>query len=305
MKKKLQHKISSFILVTTILCGPSSTYVKAADTNAVTKNVYKSTLTSELSSLEDDKVSSGDIGQANLLQNKYRDKTPTIAHHKVYSSKTISNRIETIRDYYYNKPSKLTTKSSSFTFIDKTYKFTYYLNGKDLMFAYGTQGKNEYRLYFYENQLIQMLVNKMGSSHKKTYTQLYKKLETTWYEETLSFYMDMESYARRVVESTIPKTTKIVTDTDVIITQVYGSKITYHKLYAYGSDGCLWTMDPIPYTATLASNVKIEDYSGSPSEYKSRSVNWLKDASKGFLGCACDLEEKKGKVSKIVCPYWA
>lgn len=242
-----------------------------------------------------------------LYKTKKKQTTLTIAHHKVYSDKTIENRLNTIHDYYYYTPKKLTTKTSSFTYwcndAYNTFNFTYYLHGKDLLFAYGKQGKIEYRLYFYNNQLIQMLIDK-PKSNRKTFTQLYSKLESTYYDEDLLFYMDMESQARKVIESTLSKTKKILLNTEIIITKVSGSTITYHKLYYYGGDGCLWTMDTQPYTATLSSNVEVLGCGDYVDVYETRNKKWIEDSCKGFLGLSCSLESKNEKVSKIIQSYW-
>lgn len=276
MKTKQLHRIPIIVLIVAMACQCNVPSLKAADTNTVVSYGTK------------------DI--------------PTVAHHKVYDTKTIDTRIDTIRDYYYNKADKLSKTNATFTCWygskNRSFKFTYYMHGKDLMFAYGTQGKNEFRLYFYNNQLIEMLVDEPGTD-RKTFKQMYDQLESTWYDADLEFYMSMENHARRIIESTLSKTKKIVTNEMVIITKVSGSKIVYHKLYTYGSDGCLWTMDTKLYTASLSSNVKIEDYSSDPMNYTSRSKHWLYKSCKKSLGCACGLEQKNGKINVITCPYWA
>lgn len=258
-----------------------------------------------------EKTSSPHLDGENCTYTRYKttkkQTTLTVAHHEVYSDKTIKNRIKTIRNYYNNQPKKLTKKTSNFTYwcddAYNTFKFTYYLYGNDLLFAYGNQGKTEYRLYFYNNQLIQMLIDK-PNSNRKTHTQLYSKLESTYYDEDLVFYMDMESQARKVIESTMTKTKKILLNTEVIITKVSGSTITYHELYYYGADGCLWTMDTQPYTATLSPNVEVLGCGDYVDVFETRSKKWVEDCTKGFLGLSCSLESQNGKVSKIVQSYW-
>ena len=99
-----------------------------------------------------------------------------VPDHTVFSKKQVDARIKTIQDYYYNKSSQLkTVKKTIEVDYGKKCNVIYYIHGKDLMFAFGTAGKSEYRMYFYKNQMIRLLVDKPGQK-RKTYEQLYKKL---------------------------------------------------------------------------------------------------------------------------------
>ena len=95
----------------------------------------------------------------------------TVAKHKIFSEKTIQKRIAEIKDYYYNQPKTLTKKSIEYRdkYSDEAViRFDYYLHGKDLMFAYGveTKQKTEYRLYFYKDQIIKVLIDKKGKKRQ-------------------------------------------------------------------------------------------------------------------------------------------
>jgi hypothetical protein len=74
----------------------------------------------------------------------------TVAGHTVFSASTVNKRIKEIQNYYYNKKSKLTIKKQKISTNDGTCTMSYYIHDKDLMFAYGSVNKTEYRLYFYK-----------------------------------------------------------------------------------------------------------------------------------------------------------
>ena len=126
-----------------------------------------------------------------LPSGKTTAKAEIVANHEIFSNKTVESRVKKIQDYYYNNPKLLTVKTAIFydwTLKDKDVKFNYYLKDKELMFAYGKGQGIEYRLYFYKNQLIRMVIDKKGEK-RKTYTQLYKKLKHL--EESEEIYLCM------------------------------------------------------------------------------------------------------------------
>lgn len=228
----------------------------------------------------------------------------TVALHKVYSQKQINDRIGVIRDYYYNKQKQLDTKTQKVFLYPDTFTITYYVHGKDLMFGYGVRGKTEYRLYFYNNQLVQMLVDAPGQS-RKTYTQLYKKLEKIPYDEKVSEYMDFENYARKFMDRYSSPKNQILDDQAVVITKVSGNSIIYHKLAGFGGDGCMWTISKQAYKAKVSANVKIEDYSDDPMTPTYRNMKWLKkQVSSPYFGLAVSLDKKGNAVSKITVMYF-
>lgn len=229
----------------------------------------------------------------------------TVALHTVYSQKQISNRIGVIRDYYYNKPKQLRVTNQKIYLNTSTFTVSYYVHDKDLMFGYGVDGKTEYRMYFYNNQLIQLLVDAPGQS-RKTYTQLYKKLETIFYDEHVAQYMKLENYARKAMDIYASSKRQILEGESVVITKVSKDTIVYHKVNFYGSDGCMWSIGKKAYKAKLSSNVKIEDYSYDPMEPTYRNVQWLKKrVSSPYLGLAVHLKKDGNKISKITTQYFA
>lgn len=227
----------------------------------------------------------------------------TSALHTVFSEKQINERIREIRDYYYNKPKQLTIKKQKVVLGNEAFTISYYIHGKDLMFGYGSSGKKEYRLYFYKNQLIRLLVDASGKA-RKTYTQLYKKLEKTFYDAVLDQYMRLENYARKEMGSYYAAKKKILDKQSVIIAKISGNEITYHKVACYGSDGCMWSIDTTAYKAKVGSSVKIKDYSSDPMTATDRSLKWLKrEVSSPYLGLMVDLAKKGNVVSKISVSY--
>jgi hypothetical protein len=229
----------------------------------------------------------------------------TITRHTIFSASTVNKRIKEIKNYYYNKKSKLTIKKQKISTNEGTCTMSYYIHGKDLMFAYGSVNKTEYRLYFYKNQLIRMLVDTPGAS-RKTYKQLYKKLENIFYDSDVANYMDMENYGRKLMGNLSKAKSKLMTNKTILITKVSGSTIYYHTLNCYGSDGSIWSIDTKTYKATISSNVKIEDYSGNPDTCEVRSVSWLKKRSASpNLGPAVELTSTESKITKVTLLYFA
>jgi hypothetical protein len=200
--------------------------------------------------------------------------------------------------------SKLTVKKQKIYTNEGTCTMSYYINGTDLMFAYGSVNKTEYRLYFYKNQLIRMLVDAPGES-RKTYKQLYKKLETIFYDSDVASYMDMENYGRKLMGNSAKAKSKILTTKSVLITKVSGNTIYYHTLNCYGSDGWLWSIGTKVYKAKMSSNVRIEDYSDNPETCEERSASWLKKcAAAPSLGLAVDLTSNGSRVTEIASIYF-
>ena len=115
-----------------------------------------------------------------LPAGKMAAKAETVANHEIFSNKTVESRVKEIQDYYYNKSKLLTVKTVIFNDWtlkgkNKDVKFNYYLKDKELMFAYGKGQGIEYRLYFYKNQLIRMVIDK-----KEKPTHSYIKSLNTW-----------------------------------------------------------------------------------------------------------------------------
>ena len=228
----------------------------------------------------------------------------TAALHTVFSQKQVNDRISEIRDYYYNKPKQLTIKKQKIRLDSGTCTISYYVHGKDLMFGYVLDGKTEYRMYFYKNQLIQMLVDAPGKT-RKTYTQLYTELEHTFYDEAVLDYMMMENFARKAMDRYASPKKQILVDQPVVITGISGNWITYHKLAGYGSDGCMWSIGKTAYKAKLSSNVKIEDYSNDPMTPAYRNTKWLKkQVSEPNFGEAVCLTKRGNTVSKVTIIYF-
>ena len=246
-------------------------------------------------------------------------KTETIAEHKVFSKKTIEKRIAEIKHYYHKEPKKLTVKNGIYfdwSISGKNINFTYYFKGKDLMFAYAEgSDKTQYRLYFYKNQLIQMLVDKNGNSkNRKTYTQLYKKLESFDYDENLYRYMNFENFLRIKQAALLPKTVRTEDNelpdyirpdysTFLVITGVEGTSITYHFGKGYGTDGFMLSIYTKAYVSELAKNVKIKDSVADPVLYEDKNLDWLKDYLKKCDYMCAEIKMKNGKVVEILRPY--
>ena len=245
--------------------------------------------------------------QSGYVQEKYSSSAKKVARHTVFSQKQVNQRIKKIREYYYQKPEQLHVRKRSIWLNSDHINMEYYVHGKDLMFGYGTCGKTEYRLYFYKNQLIQMLVDQPGKS-RKTYDQLYKKLLTGPYDDKLDKYLMMENYGIDEVTKKASKKNKIITNQWVIITRMSKNTIEYHKIYGYGGDGYWQSMDPKVYKAKVSKDVIVLDGTDSPYDSKKRNRKWLKAQMVGDgLGIDVILYTKGngGKVTKIIIPYMA
>ena len=228
----------------------------------------------------------------------------TNASHAVFSQKQVNDRIKVIRNYYYNKPKQLTVRKQKVRLNSGTFTISYYIHDKDLMFGYGVNGKTEYRLYFYKNQLIQLLVDAPGKS-RKTYTQYYNKIGNAPADEELYQYMRMENYARKVMDSFSSPKNQILEDQSIMITKVSGDTIVYHKLNCYGPDGCIGSIEKKAYKAKLKSNVRIADCSNDPDTPTYRNLSWLKNqVSSPELGLEVDLKKDGNKISQITVMYF-
>ena len=231
-------------------------------------------------------------------------KADTVAEHEVFSNAEVKERIAEIKDYYYNKRDELTVKKAVFkhwSFDGGKANFNYYLDDEELMFAYGKSKNTEYRLYFKNNQLIRLLVDKKGEK-RKTYTQLYKKLPTSGYEDYLNLYMELEDFSIIRLDDVVEKTSKIVTGERVFITGISDKSLTYHLGHGCGKDMSIRSLYPEPYTVKMTKNVKIKDYTIDPVKPKLRSVKWLKERIGDYLD-VCELVTKKGKLIAIEIPY--
>lgn len=233
----------------------------------------------------------------------------TVANHQIFSEKIIKKRIVEIKNYYYNQPKKLTKKSIEYR--DKysneaVIRFDYYLHGKDLMFAYGveTKQKTEFRLYFYKDQIIKVLIDKKGEK-RQTHDQFYVNFDSSFYDENLIYYLDMENFFRITVAELFKKTPRTKTDGYIFITDISyknNKSITYHTGNGYGSDGVMISLDTKAYTAKLAKNVKIKDYTESPDEYKALTLESLYREFSGYY-IPAGITVKNGQVVEIELPY--
>ena len=223
----------------------------------------------------------------------------TVAKHKIFSETTIQKRIAEIKDYYYNQPKKLTKKNILFDDMDTKIKFTYYLNGKDLM--------EEYRLYFYKNQLIRLLINEDGKK-SKTCNQFYKKLskntDSAEYDDELKLYMELESYFRIKYASLFTKEDGTKSIKWIYITDISNTSLTYHTGESYFYETGIVSLDAKAYTAKLSKNVKIKSYWNAPLEYELKTVDWLKEnfGSRGNY-IPASLKEKNGKIVEVSLMY--
>lgn len=149
----------------------------------------------------------------------------SVYKHKIFSKSVVSKRIDTIKQFYYKKSKQLKTKNQTVTLNFEKGKMTYYFHGNDLMFSYGKIKGKEYRAYYLKKQLIQLLVDK--SEKRKTYIQYYKKSANKMMEEynTASLYFTVENYARKMLESIQPSTTKKSFDDYAIVTKIKGNTV--------------------------------------------------------------------------------
>lgn len=284
-KRIIKRFISAILVITVGLTFIGSVYEKKANAN-------------EITNISDKRVS-------RKAQNK------NIAGYTIFTEKQINNRIKVIRDYYYNKANKLTVRKRKISGFDSNKSFTmqYYIHGRDLMFGYGSEGKTEYRLYFYNNQLVQMFVDKPGKP-RKTYKQLYKRLgkrgEYSVYNNTLNMYMLQEGNARIEMDFTKSKIKKNTLGKVVLITKISGNTITYHFIKGYGPDGWIWSIGIEAYTTKLNRNVSIVDNSWSPETKVKRNMKWLrKTVAYPGIGLAVILSAKGKNISNILVPYFA
>lgn len=226
-------------------------------------------------------------------------RTKTVSGHTVFSENEIEKRIRKIKDYYYNNKKALKIRNRKIRLsFNEICNVSYYIHGKDLLFAYGVAGTTEYRMYFYKNQLIRLLVDENGKE-RKTYQQLYKKLDKVSYDEQVGEYMMFENYARKEMEYAMPIIEKIITNQSVVITKISGNYIVYHKLNIYGSSGALWSISKEVYKAKVSSTLQVLDGHMSPEKYKKHNLSWLKkEVLNGDVG-GCWLYGKEGIVDKI------
>ena len=226
----------------------------------------------------------------------------TSNNHKVFTQKIVDRRIAEIRNYYYKHPKKLTVKKTIYDrpYIKEKINFNYYLKGNDLMFAYGTSTDKEYRLYFYKNQLIRMLVDEKGKG-RVTYDQLYKYSFVN-YPEVID-YIDFENFFKIKYASLYKKTSVKKLDDYVFITNISATDLTYHTGKTSDTDGYIWTLGTKAYIAKLGRKVKVLDGSLSPGQIEKRTLNWLRsNLTSG--GCReARVKVKNGKVVEIEIPY--
>ena len=246
-----------------------------------------------------------------LPSGKMTAKAETVTNHEIFSNKTVESRVKKIQDYYYNKSKQLTVKKA--TFYDwslegknKDVKFNYYLKDKELMFAYGT-GKNiEYRLYFYKNQLIRMVIDKKGKE-RKTYTQLYKKLKHLEESDEIHLCISLENFFRIKLADEFSRKDRTKSEELVYITNISNGKIIYHTGIMHGPGAMYLCLDSASYTAKLDSKVQIVDYSESPYNPETHSLKWLinnfaKTKSDFVL---CNIIVENGKIIRIELPCLA
>ena len=230
----------------------------------------------------------------------------TTAKHTVYTEKQVERRIKKIQDYYYNKKNLLKVRNQKISLPSvEDCSVSYYIHGKDLMFGYGVSGKTEYRMYFYKNQLIRLLVDEPRED-RKTYKQLYTKLTTSSYDENVNLYMMFENFARKQMEYASSKIKRIVTNGPILITKMSGKYIIYHKLNCYGADGAMWSIDKKVYKAKISSNTAILDSSENPDQSAKKNLAWLKKRVNGkYIGYAVYLSADGNVVSEIEGIYFA
>lgn len=228
----------------------------------------------------------------------------SVYKHKIFSKSVVSKRIDTIKQFYYKKSKQLKTKNQTVTLNFEKGKMTYYFHGNDLMFSYGKIKGKEYRAYYLKKQLIQLLVDK--SEKRKTYIQYYKKSANKMMEEynTASLYFTVENYARKMLESIQPSTTKKSFDDYAIVTKIKGNTVWYHKVDNWGSDGSIYSIEPKTFKAVLKDKCTIKDASESPEKAYKRSKKWIKKrVDKSIVGQFADLTVNKGKIKEIMIPY--
>ena len=222
----------------------------------------------------------------------------TAVGHIVFNEKEMKQRIAEIKNYYYKQPKKLTKKSIEYRdkYSDEAViRFDYYLHGKQ---------KTEYRLYFYKDQIIKVLIDEKGKK-RQTHDQFYVKFDSTFYDENLIYYLDLENFFRITVAELFKKTPITKSDGYIFITDISyknNKSITYHTGNGYGSDGVMISLDTKAYTAKLAKNVKVKDYTESPDEYKALTLETLYREFSGYY-IPAGITVKNGQVVEIELPY--
>lgn len=229
----------------------------------------------------------------------------TVANHQIFSEKIIKKRIAEIKKYYYKQPDKLTKRKISFggnILPGGIIKFTYYLKGKDLLFAYGKDDFAEFRLYFYKNQLIQMICSEKGKK-RAVYTQLYKELSDVndYLAGDVQIYMEFENLFKKEYSAHFKKPDGTKTIKPVIITEALDKSITYHTCKVYGK---YIYFDTKAYTAKLSNKVKVKSHYIKPLEdgstYKKENLDDLKYGIDYLNYVEADIKEKNGKIVEII-----
>ena len=231
-------------------------------------------------------------------------KAKTVAEHEVFSDKTVKKRISEIDNNLLKSSKKPTVKKARFVswmFAGEKADFTYYIDGKKLMFAMGKDEKSEYSLYFHKNQLIQLSINKKGEKGK-TYTQLYKKLDKSGYDEMINLYMELEDFSIIRLDDVVSKSDKMTSGERIFVTGISDKSLTYHIGHGCGTDNSVRSLYPEAYKVKMTKSVKIKDYTENPTKYIARSVKWLKEKIGDYL-YVCELVEKNGKLVEIKIPF--
>lgn len=229
----------------------------------------------------------------------------TVANHQIFSEKIVKKRIAEIKKYYYKQPDKLTKRKISFggnILPGGIIKFTYYLKGKDLLFAYGKNDDMKFRLYFHENQLIQMIYDEKGKK-RAVYTQLYKELSDVndYLAGDVQIYMEFENLFKKEYSAHLKKPDGTKTIKPVIITEALDKSITYHTCKVYGK---YIYFDTKAYTAKLSNKVKVKSHYIKPLEdgstYKKENLDDLKYGIDYLNYVEADIKEKNGKIVEII-----
>lgn len=78
---------------------------------------------------------------------------------------------------------------------------------------------------------------------------------------TASLYFTVENYARKMLESIQPSTTKKSFDDYAIVTKIKGNTVWYHKVDNWGSDGSIYSIEPKTFKAVLQDKCTVKDAS--------------------------------------------
>ena len=213
-------------------------------------------------------------------------KAKTVAEHEVFSDKTVKKRISEIDNNLLKSSKKPTVKKARFVswmFAGEKADFTYYI------------------LYFHKNQLIQLSINKKGEKGK-TYTQLYKKLDKSGYDEMINLYMELEDFSIIRLDDVVSKSDKMTSGERIFVTGISDKSLTYHIGHGCGTDNSVRSLYPEAYKVKMTKSVKIKDYTENPTQYIARSVKWLKEKIGDYL-YVCELVEKNGKPVEIKIPF--